>query len=364
MNTALLVLTVSCFTMLVIVVDISFAEVLPSSTVEPMITFDKIVYIWTDNVHITILAPEYNLDNNKIDEIGNTIQNPINISTGNHTLDQYRLTETGPDTGVFTGKVTLTGFGYDADGDKKTGDENGYDTCPYTGDNTGIRSEIIDRWGSYQCSYTNNGTGITVGLGPTNGFLENTNDDIITVSFKFSEDDTVSKSALIKWNVGKAQWLGPIHFGDLGTIRIIDPDMNLNSEFRDEFDVDAWSTRDGGGHDPLVRETGNATGIFEGVVSFGYQKHPGTRIVATDGDTVTVRYKDNTLPPPYDTSDDLYVEETHIVTKEPLKRASITNFRIINGIEYFADVIDYLLVSGKPVNLMADIKATQDYLNE
>ena len=101
----LLFLIAFCFTMLVTVIGVSFAEV--SSPTRPLITFDKITYTWTDKVYITILAPEYNLDGDTIDEIGNTAQNPINISTGNHTLDQYRLTETGPDTGVFTGVVTL-----------------------------------------------------------------------------------------------------------------------------------------------------------------------------------------------------------------------------------------------------------------
>ena len=120
MNVVLLVLITFCFTMLVTVMGISFSELTSSSTtVRPVITFDKITYTWTDKVHMTILAPEYNLDNNKIDEIGNTAQNPINISAGNHTLDQYKLTETGLDTGVFTGEVTLTGFKHDADGDKE-----------------------------------------------------------------------------------------------------------------------------------------------------------------------------------------------------------------------------------------------------
>ena len=368
MNVVSLVLIVSCFTMLVTVMGVSFSEV-SSSTTRPMITFDKITYTWTDKVYITVLAPDYNLDSDTIDEIGNTVQNPVNISTGNHTLNQYKLTETGPDTGVFVGEVTLTGFKHDVDGYKDTGDENGYDTCPHTGDSNGVRIEPRDLWGSYQCSYTSNGMAITVGLGPTNGFLENTNDDTITVSFKFSKDDILVKSAPIKWTVGQIHQLIDVFYslsGDsIGVFRIIDPDMNLDPESVDTLEVTAWSIADTGGVDWRVSETGNATGIFEGkqFIDIGVY-HSGHSVFIGPHDTIFVEYNDHTLPPPYDISDDLYILDSHIVKKKPLTRASITNFRIIDSTEYFPDVKDYPIVNGKPAYLTADIQATQDYVNE
>ena len=363
MNVLSIALIVSCFTMLVTVVDVSFAE-LPSisTTVRPMITFDKIAYTWTDKVYITILAPEYNLDSNKIDEIGNTVQNPIKIFTGNHTLDQYRLTETGLDTGVFVGEVTLTGFKHDADGDKVTGDENGYDTCPHTGDGNG-RFEPMDEWGRYQCSQASDGNGTTVGLGPTNGFLENINDDVITLSFKFSEDEIVSRSAFIKWNVGKVQLLGPFYLYEPVMLRVIDPDMNLNSEFKDDFDIDVWSTSNTGGIDLTVRETGNATGIFEGTLFIDYNSDSGGRLEVSEGDIITAEYEDNTLPPPYDISDELYVEDMHVVNRkplEPLKRVPITEFRIING----AGGIVGEAASGNPIYIIVDMKNDQHKINQ
>ena len=304
MNILSLVLIVFCFTMLVTVMGISFAES-SSSTTKSMI--DKTVYSWTDKVYITILAPKYNLDDNKIDEIGNTVQNPINISTKHHELDQYNLTETGPDTGVFTGYITLTGFEYDADGDKNTGDENGYDTNPQTGD----------------------GNGRTVGLGPTNGFLENTNDDTITITFKFSEDEIIVQSAPIRWTIGQVQWLEPIQVYERARLRIVDPDMNIDPKLIDEFDVDVGSTRHGVISAP-VWETGNATGIFEGNVYLDDNNRSGLRLITRDGDTITIIYKDNTLPHPYDTSDELYVENTRLVLKDPLNYATITNLTISN----------------------------------
>ena len=43
--------------------------------------------------------------------------------------------------------------------------------------------------------------------GPTGGFLATDDDDGLTVSFEFSEDETIVGSALIRWNIGEVQWL-------------------------------------------------------------------------------------------------------------------------------------------------------------
>ena len=338
MNVVSLVLIVSCFTMLVTVVGISFAEV-SSTTTRPMITFDKITYTWTDKVYMTILAPEYNLNSDTIDEIGNTVQNPIKISTGNHELDQYKLVETGPDTSIFTGYIILTGFEHDADGRTSTGDDNGYDTNPRIGD----------------------GNGRTVGLGPTNGFLENTNDDTISISFKFSEDETIIKSTPIKWNVGKAQWLQEFTSpSSHGRLRIIDPDMNINPVSIDSFEVEVWSTTDSSNY-MYVKETGIATGIFEGIKFATINFFADSRLKISEGDIVTATYDDNTLPPPYDISDELYVEVTHIVVnREPLKRVPITDFRIING----AGGIVGEAASGNPIYIIIYMKNDQHKINQ
>jgi hypothetical protein len=94
-------------------------------------------------------------------------------------MKTYKLVETGTDTGIFTGEVILTGFNFDADGDSTTGNSSGYDVT----------------------------TGSATGSGPTDGRLPTSDDDGLTVSFEFSEDETVVGSALIRWNIGEAQWL-------------------------------------------------------------------------------------------------------------------------------------------------------------
>ena len=252
----------------------------PTSNSDTIIELDQSAYSWTDKVHITITAPNHNLNHNMIDEIGNYLHNPIKVSTIDHTLDQYKLVETGVDTGVFTGHVTLTGFKHDADGYLITGDSNGFDTNPRTGNFNGQNS---------------------VGLGPTNGYLETSYNDLITVSFELSEDEVVIGYVPIQWSVGTVEWLEDIstNHGDgaagTNTLRITDPDMNLNPDYPDDFDVAVWSDTDSGGIDLTVRETGNATGIFEGTLYYLFYNE-GSRLATYAGDTVTAEYTDYTLP--------------------------------------------------------------------
>ena len=77
------------------------------------IELDQNVYTWTDKVFITAVASDYNFDSNVIDEIGPENDGEITIRVRGDGLKEYKLAETGPDTGVFTGEITLAGFTYD-----------------------------------------------------------------------------------------------------------------------------------------------------------------------------------------------------------------------------------------------------------
>ena len=110
---------------------------------------------------------------------------------------------------------------------------------------------------------------LTTGSGPTEGKLATTDNDGLTVSFEFSEDETVVGSALIRWNIGEVQWLEASYpASGTGVVRVIDADMNLDPESVDNYSVDIWSDSDAGGIDLTVTETNEATGIFEGTVFF------------------------------------------------------------------------------------------------
>ena len=291
------------------------------------IELDQKVYTWTDKVYITIVAPDHNYDSDLVDEIGNTDTDPLKISTRGHDLDQYKLVETGTDTGIFTGEVILTGFSpHDADGDGELDDARD----------------------------------ITEGSGPTDGLLETTNDDGLSVSFEYSEDVTIVASALVRWNIGEVQWLESSYPATgSGIVRVIDPDMNLNPEAVDNFDVNVWSDSDAGGIDLTVTETNESTGIFEGTVAFQTEtESSGHRLRAAEGDTVTAEYEDRTLPDPYNTVDDLDITATTLIgtVVPPLERAPATNLRAVDS---FGNSLDTVSVD-QQVQLTADLMNGQD----
>ncbi|MGH9909811.1 MAG: hypothetical protein ACRD32_04150, partial [Nitrososphaerales archaeon] len=104
------------------------------------VELDQKVYTWTDKVFITIVAPDHNFDSNLVDDIGNTQIDQITVSTRGEKLKQYKLVETGTDTGIFTGEVILTGFAaHDADGDGNIADATGNKSaCPPCGPTDGF----------------------------------------------------------------------------------------------------------------------------------------------------------------------------------------------------------------------------------
>jgi len=294
------------------------------------VELDQKVYTWTDKVFITIVAPDHNFDSNLVDDIGNTQIDQITVATRGEKLKQYKLVETGTDTGIFTGEVILTGFpAQDADGDGNIADATGNQSvCP-------------------PC-------------GPTDGFLPADDDDGMTVSFEFTEDETVVGSALVRWNIGEVQFLEASYPATgQGVVRVVDPDMNLNPEAVDNFEVDSWSDSDAGGIDLTVTETNEATGIFEGIIHFTVtDESSGHRLRVAEGDTVTAEYEDNTLPSPYTTADELEIAATTFIGSivPPLERAPASNPRIVDA---FGSELDEVSVD-QQVQITADLANGQD----
>ena len=291
------------------------------------IELDQRVYTWTDKVYVTIVAPDHNIDSDQVDEIGNNDDYPIRVSTRGNEIDEYKLVETGADTGIFSGEITLIGFEHDADGDGN--DDAGGQTSP-------------DR------------------SGPTDGRIGTESESGISVSFKYSEGETVSSSALIRWNVGEVQWLEASYpASGSGIVRVIDPDMNLNPEAVDNFDVTVWSDSDGGGIDLTVTETNAATGIFEGTVFFGVGVDTsGHRLRVVEGDTVTAQYYDNTLPAPFKETERVRVGATTLIGTivPPLERVPISDLRAVDS---FGSTLDTISVDSQ-IQLAADLTNGQD----
>ncbi len=283
------------------------------------IELDQKVYSWTDKVFITIVAPDHNFDSSLIDEIGRDTTDPLQIATQEGKIDNYRLAETGPDTGIFTGEVILTGFDYEVNDD---------------------------------ITVTPRGP---TGDGPTDGLLPATDDDGVTVSYEYSEDETVVGSSLIRWNIGEAEWLAASYpASGTGVIRVIDPDMNINPEAVDNFQITVISDSVASGISLTVTETSQAAGIFEGTVFFTTTDAPtGSRLRVAEGDTITAEYDDTTLPDPYSRNDELTISATALIGTivPPLERVPVSNLRVVDN---FGATLDTVQVD-QQVQVTADL---------
>jgi hypothetical protein len=271
------------------------------------IHFNKKIFSWTDRVYITIYAPDFNSDPNIIDDIGVTTDDKITISTSGHSIP-YRLVETGSNTGVFTGYVTLTGdpvlkgpSGVDGKGTNPTGIQSSCDpTC-----------------------------------GPTNGFLPSEATDGITVSFEYNRNQVVTGSAPISWNLGDVRWLqSSFPVNGQGIVQITDSDMSLNPDAVNKFETNVWSDSDTGGIKLAMTETGPGTGVFQGTTYFTTDSpSSGSILHVASGDTVTAEYTDTTLPLPHSPSDQLRLIATTVAgtSLPPLEQVLARNVKVLDS---------------------------------
>ena len=254
----------------------AFAESIPNydKPYAPIFT-DKSVYSWTDKIIISIMAPSWNSNSNQIDSIGNLESHSIKISSGEYSLQPYRLTETNSNSGIFSGEIILTGFLHDVDGDGI------FDTNPKT-----------------------------TGNGPTNGFLQSDGDDSISISFEFADGIILVESIPVSWNHGTIQFSkDTFGLNDSIQIRVIDSDLNLNPEMIDSINIEVFSDSDMGGLLVNAIETSERSGDFISTITLSPDSSSsGNRLYAIPGDSIFAKYNDHTLPKPFSKSDNQYVE--------------------------------------------------------
>lgn len=97
---------------------------------------------------------------------------------------------------------------------------------------------------------------------------------------------------------GTIEWIDRcVMEGYTATVRVSDADMNKDPKRIQIFDIEIWSDSDRIEKNLTVTETGNDTGVFEGLVFFRtLDDSSGHRVRAFDGDTVYAKYVDETLP--------------------------------------------------------------------
>jgi hypothetical protein len=289
------------------------------------IFFDKPVYSWTDKVNIKIIAPSWNSNNNKIDSIGDSDSHSIKISSRNHSLNNYKFTETDVSSGVFTGEIILTGFHHDVNGD-------GFiDTNPSTRGN-----------------------------GPTGGFLETERDSSISISFEFADGVVLVESAPISWNKGNIEFTKKNYlFDEIIEIEIIDSDMNLNPESIDRVSFTVFSDSDLGGLILDALETSEDSGRFYYKIQLSENFSTGNQLHAKIGDQIYVKYVDYTLPSPFSISEHMEITDTAMI-ENPITSLNRINSSNVN----FTDRLGYPLTSifaNQHVQIVGEIQNNQKF---
>ena len=248
-----------------------------------------------------MVAPSWNANKYGIDSIGTQDGHLIKIYTSEHSLEPYKLTETEPNSGIFTGEIILTGFLHDVN------DDGNPDTNPRT-----------------------------VGSGPTNGFLEVKRDGGITISFEFADGVVLTHSAMISWNIGQIIFDKSIFVvGETAKIQVIDLDMNLNPEVIDRIEVEVSSDSDVAGILVDAIETEDDSGLFEALISFTQTSvSSGNRLFTIPNDSIYAKYEDNTLPSPYSIQDDLDIQIESKFESEvpPIQRISVEDVFFANSL--------------------------------
>lgn len=313
--------------LLIPIAQFAFAEEIPDYN-KPYapIFFNKPIYSWTEKVEITIIAPSWNTGINLIDSIGGDPNYSVNVYTNNHQLKQYKLYETDPSSGIFTGEIILTGFLHDVNGNGK------HDTNPRTS-----------------------------GVGPNGGYLQNEEDSGITVSFEFADGVVLSESAKIEWNVGDLRIIDVTE--ESAKLKLFERDMNLNPESIDTVNIEVFSENDIAGINLEIAETTEDSGIFEGIISITKDdQSSGNRLYALPDSQITAKYTDRTLPKPYNVNDDLDILAQKIVISNipTTERLSMNELKILsqNG-----ELIERLDI-GKTGMLFSKVKNTIDFSQE
>lgn len=244
-----------------------------------MIQFDQRVYSWRDKIYISISAPQLNEDSSKIETVGAGGDGGVlMIKTGAKEIGPYKLSETGDDTGVFTGVIRLQGFKHDAGEGDVSPEPSG-------------------------------------GSGPNDGKLGTAGaEDAFVASYRprGENSNTYMRSSLIRWNIGELSFDAEKYGVDSQPyLTLIDPDRNLNPDALDTVLVRVFSDTDAVGSEVRLIEENEATGKFSQSITLTTSgTSNGKRLRVSPGDTITVQYVDKTLPLPYKVDDQLKVTTT------------------------------------------------------
>jgi hypothetical protein len=232
---------------------------------------------WFGKVTIMVYAPGWNEDSDKRDSIGNTAESALTITSrgdGNQTFKQgictdTGLIETGEDTGVFYGRLKLSGMDHDInnDGSKDTG------------------------LGGTQCKNS-----------PFDEYakIETGRDGAFTVNWEYNPEanKTVTATLPYSWNIATISFLEEEYsMNSVVQFKFKDKDLGDMPKDKSEVTFRVWSSSDMSGI--TINASQNDNYKMKKPYFFNLQNHDesnGFNLYAQEGDTLFVEYVDTTLP--------------------------------------------------------------------
>ena len=234
---------------------------------------------WFGKVTVMIYAPGWNVDSQARDSIGHTAESALTVTSrtgsGNHELsycndsDSEGLIETGPNTGVFYGRLKLSGMDHDMNNDGVKETKLGGTSC---------KNSPFDEYAK----------------------IETGRDGAVTVNWEYNpeKNSVVTNTLTYSWNVATIEFVEDEYPID-GVVEFKFKDKDMADIPKDKVDLNfsVWSDSDMTGI--LVEATQDGNWKAKKPYHFNIQSHEasnGDNLYVQEGDTIYVEYVDTTLP--------------------------------------------------------------------
>ena len=237
-------------------------------------------YGWYGKVNVLIYAPGWNFDEDRIEWIGDGTAGKGKVtfhSRSEYGFSQYNgsgcgLIETGVNTGLFLGRLKLTGHDYDLNGDGTV--------------DTGLGGE--------GCSSTSKSPYKELGK------VEGGRDGAFTVNFQYNEDDKkyVTQTATFGWNLATISFTeNEYSVNDKVEFKFYDKESRGLAKDKLPITFKVYSDSDKAGIDISATQHGNQK--YKKAFEFSLTSDDassGETLFAKPGDKIYVEFEDYSLP--------------------------------------------------------------------
>ena len=264
-------------------------------------------YGWFGKINVMIYAPGWNHDEDRIEWIGNTAEEPITFHSRSEVAfnevsqaNGCGLIETGANTGLFVGRMKLSGYDYDVNGDGTINTGLGGNSC--SSDSKSPFKEAFK--------------------------IESGRNGAVTVNWKYANDPVekyATATATYHWNMAKIDFQEDVYsVNDKATFKFYDKDVYGMNKDKATITFKVYSDSDKSG---ITIEASQHTNYkFKKAFEFFMtttEESSGETLHVTPGDTIYVEYEDFTLPEdaegkiggPYQKGDSVDIISTAIVTR-------------------------------------------------